>query len=376
VGLQNFFGLGRFISGLRARLLLKLPVMDPLLVQGRTIDSADLDWIRELMMSHPQWGRYHLSLHLAQQWDWHNGLGRLKDMAARTLLLKLERRGLIKLPPRQRSGSGNHKARKVEPDLAPQLELGSPEAISPALAELLPLELVCVETPQQRRIFGRLLQQHHYLGYYRPVGENVSYLVQGRGEGLVGCALFGAAAWKCAPRDRHIGWTDQARQAHLQGLANNMRLLVLPWIRVRSLASHLLSAVVQRVSADWQRKYGHPIFLLETFVDQERFAGTVYRAANWIHVGQSQGRGRQGPAPHIRSASIKDVYLWPLHARFREHLHGRNPVQGPERSSRRSLSDCLTHDYPTSLAKRCRAEKACDPGPSHYPDLYSKAQDP
>lgn len=304
--------------------------MNQLLVQGRSIDAADLDWIRELMMSHPQWGRYHLSLHIAQQWNWRNELGRLKDMAARTLLLKLERRGLIKLPPRQRAGTGNHKARKVEPDPAPEWQQGSPEAMGLGLAELLPLELVLVERPPQRRIFGRLLQQHHYLGYYRPVGENLAYLVQRPGGELVGCALFGAAAWKCAPRDRCIGWTDQARQAHLQGLANNMRLLVLPWIQVRSLASHLLSAAVQRVSADWQCKYGHPIFLLETFVDPERFAGTVYRAANWIYVGQTQGRGRQGPGPHIRSASIKDVYLLPLRARFREHLHGLDPVQGQD----------------------------------------------
>lgn len=307
--------------------MLKLPVMDQLLVQGRSIDAADLDWIRELMMSHPQWGRYHLSLHIAQQWNWRNELGRLKDMAARTLLLKLERRGLIHLPPRQRAGTGNHKACKVEADPALELELPSPEAIGSALAQWLPLEVVLVENPNQRRIFGRLLQQHHYLGYYRPVGENLSYLIQRRDGALVGCALFGAAAWKCAPRDRYIGWTDEVRQANLQRLANNMRLLVLPGLEVRSLASHLLSAVVQHVSMDWQRKYGHPIFLLESFVDRERFAGTIYRAANWIHVGQTQGRGRQGPSPQIRSASIKDVYLLPLQARFREPLCGPDTEQ-------------------------------------------------
>jgi hypothetical protein len=312
---KSFLALDDFTSGLVARFALKLPVMDPLLVQGRRINSEDLDWIRQLMVSHPRWGRYHLSLHIAQEWDWCNELGRLKDMAARTLLLKLERRGLIQLPPRQRAGTGNHKACKVD------LELCSPEACGSGLAQWLPLEVVLVESPTHRRIFGRLLQQHHYLGYYRPVGENLPYLIQRRDGTLVGCTLFGAAAWKCAPRDRYIGWPDEARQAHLQDLANNMRLLVLPG-EVRSLASHLLSAVAQRVSADWKRKYGHPIFLLETFVDQERFAGTVYQAANWIHVGQTQGRGRQGPSPQIRSASIKDVYLLPLHAHFREHLHG------------------------------------------------------
>ena len=261
--------------------------------------------------------------YIAQEWDWRNELGRFKDMAARTLLLKLERRGLIQLPPRQRAGTGNHKACKVESDPALDLEWCSPESIGPALADWLPLQVVLVDSPTQRRIFGRLLQQYHYLGYYRPVGENLPYLIQRRDGALVGCTLFGAAAWKCAPRDRYIGWTDQLRQAHLQRVANNMRLLVLPWLGARGLASHLLSAVVPWVSADWQRKYGHPVFLLETFVDQERFAGTVYQAANWIHVGQTQGRGRQGPSPPIRSVSIKDVYLLPLQARFREHLHGR-----------------------------------------------------
>ena len=138
----------------------------------------------------------------------------------------------------------------------------------------------------------------------------------------MGCALFGAAAWKCAPRDRFIGWSDPARQEHLQWVANNMRLLLLPWVRVPHLSSHLLTTLVKRVSPDWQRKYGHPIFLLETFVEEERFPGTSYRAANWVHVGQTQGRGRQGASPRIRSTSIKDVYLFPLHPRFRERLHG------------------------------------------------------
>ena len=178
-------------------------------------------------------------------------------------------------------------------------------------------------------MMSRLLQQHHYLGYFRPVGENVPYLVENRCGQLLACAVFGAAAWKCAPRDRFIGWDAQARQEHLQSVANNMRLLIAPWVRVRGLASHLLSVLAKRVSGDWQRKYGHPIYLLETFVEQERFAGTVYRAANWIHVGQTQGRGRQGPSPRIRSASVKDVYLLPLAPCFRQFLQGRTPGSAP-----------------------------------------------
>jgi len=145
--------------------------MDELIVQGRVIKPEDLAGIRELMAAHPQWGRYHLSVHLAQQWNWCNGAGQLKDMAARSLLLKLERRGLLLLPPRQRSGAGNHKACKVEEDPEQSWELLPPAGISSALAEVLPLQVIGVDNPPQRRIFCRLLQQHHYLGYYRPVGD-------------------------------------------------------------------------------------------------------------------------------------------------------------------------------------------------------------
>lgn len=303
--------------------------MDELLVQGRAIGSGELDWIRELMRAHPQWGRYHLSIHVAQQWNWRNGAGQLKDMATRTLLLKLEKQGLLQLPPRQRSGSSNHKARKVEAGQAAELDLFSPAPISAALAELLPLRVLPVETVEKRRILSRLLQQHHYLGYYRPVGENVPYLVESREGQLLGCAVFGAAAWKCAPRDRFIGWSAEARREHLQLVANNMRLLIAPWVRVRHLASHLLSLLTERIGGDWQRKYGHPVHLLETFVEQEHFAGTTYRAANWIHVGHTQGRGRQGPSPLIRSAAIKDAYLLPLHPRFREALVGATKRSAP-----------------------------------------------
>lgn len=302
--------------------------MERLVVQGRTIGPAELSWIGQLMDIHPHWGRYHLSVHLAEQWNWRNQVGQLKDMAARTLLLKLERRGLLRLPPRQRSGSGNHKARTAQRDL--ESDLFSPAPIHALLAELLPLRVLLVEEARQRRVLSRLLQQHHYLGYYRPVGENLPYLVESCCGQRVGCAVFGAAAWKCAPRDRSIGWSAQARQAHLHLLANNMRLLIPSSVRVPHLASHLLSVLAERVSGDWQRKYGHPIHLLESFVDSERLAGTVYRAANWVCVGQTQGRGRQGPSPQIRSATIKDVYLRPLHRGFRQALCG---ATAPDRSA-------------------------------------------
>jgi hypothetical protein len=185
--------------------------MDSWIVQGRRIGSVELDGIRQLMDAHPQWGRTHLSRHLAQQWNWRNGAAQLKDMAARTLLLKLERRGLLQLPPPQRSGCTNHKARRVAADPPAELALFSPSPISGPLSELLPLRVLLVQTVAERRVLSRLLQQHHYLGYGRPVGENAPYLVESRGGQLLGGAVFGAAAWKCAPRDRFIGWSAPAR---------------------------------------------------------------------------------------------------------------------------------------------------------------------
>jgi hypothetical protein len=307
--------------------------MDRLLVQGRMIGPDELGWIGELMCAHPQWGRTRLSKHLAQEWNWRNGAGQLKDMAARTLLLKLERRGLLRLPPRQRFGNCNHKARKAQEDVEPGLDLFSSIGINARLADLLPLRVALVEKVEQRRVLSRLLQQHHYLGYYRPVGENLPYLVESCCGQLLACAVFGAAAWKCAPRDEFVGWSDEARREHLQFVANNMRLLIPPWVRIRHLASHLLSVLTERVSGDWEGKYGHSVNLLETFVEQERFAGTSYRAANWIHVGQTQGRGRQGPSPRIRSATIKDIYLFPLHPRFRQLLQGASTSEPSTPSS-------------------------------------------
>lgn len=301
--------------------------MDDLIVQGRVLKADELNGIRELIAAHPQWGRSHLSVHLAQEWNWRNGAGQLKDMAARSLLLKLERRSLLLLPARKRPGTANHKACKVKGDLELPWEVFPPVPIRSPLAEVLPLKVLPVEDPTQRQLFGRLLQQHHYLGYYRPVGENLPYLIRTRCGRLVGCALFGAAAWKCAPRDRFIGWSHPARQEHLELVANNMRLLLLPWVRLAQLPSHVLTTLVKRVSSDWQHKYGHPVYLLETFVEPERFSGTSYRAANWVHVGRTQGRGRQGPSGQIRSTSIKDVYLFPLHPRFREHLRATSKAQ-------------------------------------------------
>jgi hypothetical protein len=259
-----------------------------------------------------------LSRELAERWNWRTPLGQLKDMAARTLLLKLERRGMIGLPACRRASP--NRMRHKRPPVAALLPPAAP--VAAALATLTPLQLCEVSGAAwapQRAIFEAALHQYHYLSYRSPVGENLQYLVQDREGRVLACALFGAAAWQCAARDRFIGWTAAQRPGGLPGLANQARFLILPWVRVPHLASHVLAQLTRRLSADWERKYGHPVFLVETFVELGRFAGTCYRAANWRHVGATTGRTRQ-TLPGGVGVPRKAVYVYPLHPRFRQRL--------------------------------------------------------
>jgi hypothetical protein len=245
-------------------------------------------------------------------------------MAARTLLLKLEQRGRIVLPPRRRASPNRMRHKQMPAPAQPVAE----EPISGPLADWQPLTVTEVSTPRHpdRALFEGLLHRHHYLSYRSPVGENLQYLVREPGGRPVACLLFGSAAWQCAARDGHIGWTGATRAGRLQLLTNNTRFLILPWVRIPHLASRVPGRVTRRLIADWQRKYGHPIYLLETFVERARFAGTCYQAANWVRVGQTKGRTRQDGADgrHQRVA-IKEVYLYPLHPRFAERLRDNPP---------------------------------------------------
>jgi hypothetical protein len=205
--------------------------------------------------------------------------------------------------------------------------------IQEPLAQLLPLHYLEVSQgaePSQRARFAALLHEHHYLSYGRPVGENLQYLVEdARGRPLA-CVLFGAAAWQCADRDQWIGWDAATRAQQLHLVTNNSRFLILPWVRVPRLASHLLSGIARCLTPDWQAKYGHPIHLLETFVERDRFAGACYRAANWMRVGQTKGRTRQDRADgehHL--VAIKDIYLYALNLRFRDQLQGLPVIATP-----------------------------------------------
>ena len=284
-----------------------------LFVQGRPLSAPDLAQIQRWLAEHPSWHRTRLSRELCVLWHWRNEAGQLKDMACRSLLLKLQERGLLVLPPRQRpavNGQRNRPGVVVSYDTAPlQTELAAlrplrVEPLGPASPDL--------------GLFQGLLQQHHYLGQRNCVGENLKYLVRDCQGRPLACLLFGSAAWQCQPRDAFLGWSQVQRRRHLSRLTNNTRFLILPWVRVPHLASHVLSRVIRRLSRDWQEKYGHPLEVVETFVERDRFAGTAYRAAGWQPVGATTGRGRNGG--HEASRPVKEVYLRPLRPDFRRRL--------------------------------------------------------
>lgn len=282
-------------------------------IQGRQFEP-DAALIQQLLCENPGWGRSRLSVKLCELWDWRGPNGQVKDMACRSLLLRLEKAGRIVLPPRQRKSPNGFRNRS--PVWVPHQS----DPIDGDLGCLQPIKITRIATgSEQDQLFRCLLSSHHYLGYKNTVGENMKYLIHGRDGRPLACILFGSAAWKSASRDAHIGWSPLVRERNLHYVTNNTRFLILPWVRVPHLASHSLSRVSKRVSRDWMDKYAHPIYLLESFVDISRYRGTCYQAANWICTGQTTGRTRNDRNRTIQT-SRKDVYLYPLQRRYRGRL--------------------------------------------------------
>ena len=280
-------------------------------VQGRGITQDDIELVRRLIEADPSRNRSRISRELCLLWNWRAANGQLKDMACRTLLSKLEQRGHITLPRRRTPGRGS---RRVSIPCVPHKTV----PIACALSDLEPVGVQLAEDTGLLDLFQCLVSQYHYLGFRTTVGENIKYMVFDREQNPLACLLFGSAAWKCAPRDDFIGWNVETRKINLKFVTNNMRFLVLPWVRVPHLASHILGRVARRISSDWMEKYGHPIYLLETFVERDCFRGACYQAANWVPVGQTTGRSRNGH-PGLK-VPVKDIYLYPLTKRFREAL--------------------------------------------------------
>ena len=280
-------------------------------IQGRLTRGEEIDWLQGWINEHPKWSRKRLARELCQQWQWQDGKGRLKDLAARSFMLKLEAQGRLQLPALRLS-------QRRPPRSAPRWpDWREPEPWSCGLSALLPIQVVPMvagtELAQRWRFY---LDRYHYLGL-RVVGENLGYLGRDRQGQDVACLLFGAAAWKCAPRDQRLQWGAQSRREQLGRVANNTRFLILPWVRVAHLASHVLGQVARRISADWVAKYGHGLDWLETFVERDRFEGRCYRAANWQCVGQTKGRSRQD-RDHTCQVPIKEIYLYALSRRARK----------------------------------------------------------
>jgi len=287
--------------------------------RGRTISSKDIGSIRELILEHPQASRRRLSQLLCEVWDWRQANGALRDMVCRGMMLMLHRAGHIELPARK-SSPPNPLGKRCKP--ATDILLDQSPISGPLLA-LMPLEIRQVRRTSQESLFNSLIERDHYLGYTQPVGEHLKYMVFSH-DRPVACLVWSSAPWHMGPRDRFIGWSPAVRRCHLHFIACNTRFLILPWVDVPHLASHILGKMARRISADWQEIYNHPIHYLETFVDQERFAGTCYRAANWQHMGQTTGRGIKDKV-HKVTLSIKDVLGYPLIKDFRKRLCGDLP---------------------------------------------------
>ncbi len=284
----------------------------PLSYRHRVITDDDLIFIRKLIADHSDSSRWALSKKLCEAWNWVQTNGALRDVVCRGMMLMLHRQGLIELPCVRPTPSGLGKRRRpvlVNADEAP---------LRVSLAELGPLEVRQVRRTPEEAMFNSLLQQHHYLGYAQPVGEHLKYLVYAGGRPIA-CMAWSSAPRHLGSRDRFIGWSAQARLANIRLLAYNTRFLILPWVTVPHLASHILGRMTRMLSVDWQRLYAHPIYFVETFIDPQRFAGTCYRAANWIPMGVTTGRGKDAPT-HVANRSIKEVLGYPLVKDFRQRL--------------------------------------------------------
>ena len=281
--------------------------------RGRVVTAEDIAYIRQFIAQHPGASRRRLSTKLCEAWEWKQANGALRDMVCRGLLLMLHRAGEIELPP-VRQVSLNPFVERERPAPVPL----DTTPITGPLSALQPIELQPVRRTDDEPLFNSLMEQYHYLGYEQPVGEHLKYLAWAQGR-PVACLAWSSAPRHLGSRDRFIGWNAEARRRNIRFLAYNTRFLILPWVRVPHLASHLLGKMAQTLSGDWERMYGHPIYFAETFIDPGRFRGTCYRAANWILLGHTTGRGKNDHT-NKPNRPIKEVLGLPLVPRFRQLL--------------------------------------------------------
>jgi hypothetical protein len=281
--------------------------------RGRVITAEDLTFIQQLIGEHSGASRRALSAKLCEAWQWRQANGTPCDMICRGLLLMLHRAGEIELPP-VRYTPPNPLAKR-QPPAAMRIDT---TPIQGPLSQLQPVEFQQVRRTTDEPLFNSVMEHHHYLGYEQPVGEHLKYVAWAQGRPIA-CLAWSSAPRHLGSRDHFIGWSAAARRRNIRFIAYNTRFLILPWVEVPHLASHLLGGMAKRLSQDWERLYQHPIYFLETFVDPTRFRGTCYRAANWIRLGQTTGRGKDDQT-NRPNRSIKEVLGYPLTRRFRELL--------------------------------------------------------
>ncbi len=281
--------------------------------RGRTISYEDIRFLQQLIADHPQLSRCALSRRVCEAWQWKQANGALREMVCRGLMLALARAGQIELPPVQRKVR-NHLAERPRPEAV----VPDNRPVRGPLCELGAIEFQQVRRTPEEALFNSLIEQYHYLGYEQPVGEHLKYLVYSKGQAIA-CFAWCSAPRHLASRDHFIGWNAETRKRNLHLLAYNTRFLILPWVEVPHLASHLLGRMAKLVPHDWQRAYAHPIYWLETFIDPARFKGTCYRAANWMMLGRTSGRGHNDRT-NKRTQPVKELLALPLTGRFRELL--------------------------------------------------------
>ena len=281
--------------------------------RGKHVNAKDIGFINTLIAQNPSDSRRVLSKKLCRAWNWVQPNGALRDMVCRGLMLGLHRAGHIRLPEKKNHPKNpfvdRKKPGKVKIDQSP---------INGRLSQIKPFKYQQVRRTPAEKLFNSLIEQYHYLGYCHPVGEQLKYIVYWQ-KRPIACLSWSSAPRHIGCRDRHIGWSQRLRKERIHLLAYNSRFLILPWVRVKYLASHILARMARILSADWQTVYSHRIYYLETFVDKERFAATCYKAANWIYLGDTTGRGKADQT-HRPNRTIKAVWGYPLDKQFRKRL--------------------------------------------------------
>jgi hypothetical protein len=286
---------------------------------GRSFNGDEVDQIKEIVSTCNRISRTELANTVCELFNWKRPTGRLKTVECRQFLEHLATKGLLDLPDRKAGRSKGVKVTIKRTDKAQATRI-----VTGKVNDFCPLRLRKVTTEAQRDLWYEHIDRYHYLGYQLPFGAQLRYFIESdNGENLVlGCLQFSSPAWKMAPRDRWIGWSDEQRQRNLQKVINNSRFLILPWVKVKNLASSVLALAVRTVPDDWQICYGYRPVVMETLVDKGRFAGTCYKAANWIYVGTTTGRGRMDRNHARHGQNPKDIYVYPLTSQLQQELTG------------------------------------------------------